>query len=1262
MAIVLKIDNGDLRGRVDYTRYLAAPDQSPGVLRDRLNLPALLDFTLVPADEHFLPPRRSAFVRLEGLAESLPPGGPRAPGPLFTGFITNEPEMQYLGLRNGRPLYGYRYQATSEEYLLNVKRAGLLPPFLNQTAGAILRSLTEHLQPGRFDTASVAEGAFVPFYSVDPGQSWSEIARELAERSRFYYRVLDSKVYFQPIGDLPSGIAVDETDQRLRPEALEILPLGNAIHNDVTVFGAVEPQAYVREYFVGDGFTSRFPLTLAAYGTDSARLLADDFTSFSVDTTRWEETDPGNHISLFEGRLNLTGGTGSLGQTVLRAKQPLELGGELEFLHGEYEFVAPSAGILGGLYAGPALTQADCLVGFEVAPIGAATRIRAIVSGAVQAPEVVTQAGHHYILVTRLSAPQVFRTEQSFPSLGQAFGGNTVATTIRVVLEVRDLDLNNPANPATTVLLDTTLAGLPPFAFYAPANAKDLHAAVNFLQVTRPIQARLETQKPGEGVKVRTLGFGIAGQDATITADPHGNQWALEFYEDTVPARGERITLVYRAAGRARARVRQAASIAAEAALARDDGVRAAVLRDVNPLPRTSAECELAAQAWLADHSQPLYEGRYTTWSDLADFFPRAGRLLEVRVASRYPAFAALVHSVTSEFRELATERVLHAVEFGRPSQFEETLRLLETEKEALQVEEETALLPADVTELETRFIADVTGLSLSAVTPTHFVVDMGEDAPAGGTYQVRRSDQGWSRADAPGTEQNLLVASAAQAFILARNSRDHVFYVRPVTGTGVSSRHSHVLAVHYPLVPPAPAALTIQFGLDEQGKPIITTKVELPDTDLQDVDLVELRDTDNVTVLAQWEFGQLQFENGRYRARLVLDNSVALVREKTLYAYTRNVLGEYSAATSATASKPAPLKPFLTPGNSVGQILEILLDTVGDDVLDTQIQVAGPTAGFDSPAQDVVLPGQPEKFTFVAPQSGGWAFRARCRDALGWSPWSNEPQGQVPAQVLVYAVQFFQARELDPSIGAAINAQNLLPNAEFFLPGIAGQEGVAVARYFRLVNAAPDGSEVEHLPTSNEMRWKAGVNFSAADPGFRSCLTNLGKVFNPGEPVVLSAALRHTGPFGFAKPVRLALRSAVSPAYDLAREIAAATITGAYRWYSAAFTLPSTQAVPNDLAAEVAVVVPAGQSLASELHCDKLILNRGHRPAAFSLAPWDVVPLIWNQSVAAYELPLTAVAATGRATDPGNAGRLAGTGTEDLDPDFPDRYIRLAT
>lgn len=1259
MPIVLEIDNADHAGRVDYTRYLAAPDRAPCKLRDRLNLPALLDFTLLPADERFVPPRRGAYVRLTGLANALPPGGPRIPGPLFTGYITSEPAAEHLGVVRNQPVQGYHCQATSEEYLLNVNPIGALPPFLNQTAGGILRFLTEHLQPGRFDLAAVADGALIPYFVAGPEQTWSSLAAELAERAGCFYRVLDGAVIFQPIGSEPAGIAVDERKRHFRPSALHIQPLSNPVRNDVTVVGSIEPQGLVQEHFVGDGFTSRFPLTAPVFGAESARLLADDFTGTTLDTRLWQETDPGNCISPFDAHLNVTGGTGLLGETTLLARQAIELGGELELTHGEFEFVAPSTGILGGLYSGAALGLAECIAGFEASPIGGTTRLRAVIAGVVQPLDIIVQPNHTYVCTTRISGDQPYRTLQTFLSLGASFGGVALSSAVQITLSVRAIDLTDPAATVTTVLQVATLQDAPAFALYAPVNSADLHLTANFLQVTRPIQAALETQKPGEAPQQRQLGSGIAAHDATITVDASRNQWALEFYEDTIPLAGERITLAYRAAGRAMARVKDSASIAAEAALSGDSGVRAQVLQGIHPPPHTSAEAELAAQAYLHDHSSPRYEGSYTTWSRFAEGWPRSGALLTVRNPSRLPEFAALVRSVTSEFRELAGEEVVHVVEFGEPSRLEDLLRHFAPAEGVLEGSDSVPAKALENSQVGVSFLAEVTGAQLAGFTALEFQVDMGAPPPAGGVYEVRRSDAGWSAAGNPGTTQNVLSTFTGQTFPLPRTTRYHAYYIRPVAPTGETSRYSFLLAVHLPRVPQAPDTVTAEFGKNAEGKPIITVRVAISEAKVADVHALELREAGSGQSLARWDFSQLRWEAGFYQAELTMDNSIALARSVTLEALAVNVLGEQSPAVNGSASLPVPSKPVLSAGHATGQVLEILLDSYPGPIEETQVQAIGPAGSFSAPLQDVLLAGQPHKFTFVATQSGSWGFRARRRDTLGWSPWSNEAQGQLPAQFFQVLVEFFRAHELDPSVGAAVNGQNLLPNAEFFLGGISGQEGPHAARYFALVNAASDGSEVEHSAATNEMRWKAGVSFGSANPGIRSRLSNLGRLLNPGESVTLSAAIRHTGTGAFSHPVRIALRSPSEPTYDQAEDIALTQITDGYRWFSVTFTLPSGQAVPADLSAEIALVIAGGQSLSADLYCDKVILNRGHRPAAFSLAPWDVIPLTWDAGASAYQLPATVAGGVPRDSDPGNAGQLCGTGTEDLDPNFTDRYHR---
>ncbi|MGH9792449.1 MAG: hypothetical protein ACRD5W_14670, partial [Candidatus Acidiferrales bacterium] len=488
------------------------------------------------------------------------------------------------------------------------------------------------------------------------------------------------------------------------------------------------------------------------------------------------------------------------------------------------------------------------------------------------------------------------------------------------------------------------------------------------------------------------------------------------------------------------------------------------------------------------------------------------------------------------EFRELAGEEILHTTEFGKPARFEDLLRSFAPPENTLQMRDELQLEPINTGAVGTIFIADVPGAQLASFSATAFQIDMGQPPPTGGSFVVRRSDRGWGTGSAPGTAQNLVGTFGSQLIPLSRSAAHHVFYIRPVAATGETSRYSTVVAIHYPRVPVAPHQVDVQFGADQAGQPIIAIVLALDENQIAGVDSAELHDGDTSAVLGRWSFGQLRWEGGLYRADFVLDNSTALVRAKNALGHTVNTLGEFSPAKTGAAAQPVPAKPVLFVGHALGQVLEILLDTYSGPIIETQVQVIGPAGNFSAPTQDVLLAGQPQKFSFVATHSGAWGFRARRRDLLGWSPWSNEAQGQIPAQFVVVLVEFLQAHELDPSIGAAVNGQNLLPNGEFFLGGIAGQEGIHAARYFALVNATAAGSEVAHSASTNEMQWKEGVNFAAANPGFRSALSNLGRLLNPGESVTLSAALRHNGSGAFTFPVRMALRSASTPAYDQAQ------------------------------------------------------------------------------------------------------------------------------
>src|SRR5437762_8862934 len=86
--IRLYIDNGS--GYVDYTQRLESQSLT---IEDLINQPTTCDFSLTNLGKNFVVPRRSAYLKIESQKYS---------NKIFTGFITNEPEKEYLSLSGNR--------------------------------------------------------------------------------------------------------------------------------------------------------------------------------------------------------------------------------------------------------------------------------------------------------------------------------------------------------------------------------------------------------------------------------------------------------------------------------------------------------------------------------------------------------------------------------------------------------------------------------------------------------------------------------------------------------------------------------------------------------------------------------------------------------------------------------------------------------------------------------------------------------------------------------------------------------------------------------------------------------------------------------------------------------------------------------------------------------------------------------------------------------------------------------------------------------
>ncbi|MBZ5566682.1 MAG: hypothetical protein LAN64_02405 [Acidobacteriia bacterium] len=767
----LTIDNFDGAGARDYTAALDV--DCPPRVRRRLNRPAELRASLVAGDAQFVVPTRGAGVVLA-----------RNDGEkIFTGYLTSTPEYEYLGWGARGPVYRYALRAAGDEFLLDNKTLPQRAPFTHRAAGNALKQLAEDLQPGAFDGTGVEDLAVIPSYFVDSRKPWSEHAAGLALLSRASYRAHDGQLFFRPIG--ATEHALDEAAPLFCPDALRLSSSQHPV-NDVTVVGYVEPRAYVKDYFLGDGYTLHFYLSEVPYGRSSSLVLDEEYAGSVLRPTAWLLNDPAHAVAVTGGELRIEG------NATVRFAEAIELGGALLLRHGDISFTAPSDGAVGGLYTG-AVSLADCFAGFRVTPSGAQSVIAPIVNGSPAGTTMTTIAGHRYVLTTRIYASEIFRRTQTFHSslhpVGSGRGGAAIAAAVRVILEAHDLDPNNPSTivSASTVLFDAYLPAAPDFCTYALLDGASLHASLAFTSILRAVDAEVRSCPLGGSYRGRLVGALSDGAESHISSAPE-----LSFYPTYVPAASEKIVVSYRSAGRAIARLCDTASIAANAT-DNDDGMRGAVVSLTAPPARTTDDCEQAALAFLDDSTQPAWSGEYAVWSNFlpgaaADVLP--GDALAVNVPSRGAAFRAIVREVEIEAADLAGDAAQYTIKFS--TDFAEPFAFQLGPAANAAVPAQAATAPATGAPL-----TPLTEAEVIDVTSTSVMIDTHGDPPAGGGLEVRRSDTAWG-AD---NDRNLIGRYTEPVLFLSRLSRVQDFYIRQYDASVPPrySQYSVLLHVDYP-------------------------------------------------------------------------------------------------------------------------------------------------------------------------------------------------------------------------------------------------------------------------------------------------------------------------------------------------------------------------------------------------------------------------------------------------------------------------------
>ncbi len=775
----LLIDNLDGLGAIAYGSAIDAA-QPPQVIR-KLNQAAELHLSLVATGSRFIVPACGARVSLSK----------NNGHDLFSGYVIAAPEFEYLGWGEQGPSYRYIILAHSDETLLDEKRLPVRCPFVNRTGGDALQQLTQDLMPGAFDLTAIQDVDTLVHYASGPEKQWSAQAAEIATVVRGCYRAGHGKLIFTPIG--LTAYPLDETDANFSPGGLKLRPV-NAVLNDLTVIGDIEPQAYVKDYFIGDGVTLRFYLSQSPFRKSSTTLFDEEYATPTLDPTRWTVRDPAGAIVVNAGKLQVSGGAGTDGTTTVEFVENLELGGATVLDHGSVIFGGPSSGILGGIYTG-SVSSAECLAGFGVTPSAGQSAIRAIIQGIPNGSSVIANPGHHYVLTTRIFSLEIYQRQQIFHSAvhaaGNGVGGATSNPSVRIVLEVQDIDPSNPASliAPSTVIYDGTVIASSSFCAYALVNSSNLQCSIAFTKLIQAVDTEVRTALPAQNYRTRLVGTLAEGAECNVTS---GSE--LIFFSAFAPAPNQAITVHYRGRGQALARVTSPVSIAAEQR-GIDDGKHGTVKHIRQPQARTSQDCENAGMAMLDDSTIKGWTGEYDTWSDFLpgnaqDIFP--GDAFNINMPSRGAIFEAIVLEVLFNVRDFDGEHSAYQIKFASASLAQFAFEFQGAGVASLTVS------PTTESQVGQTYLSNITTAEITQVSSTTVSIDAGTSPIPGGGFEVRWTDEGWGN----GADSNLAGRFSSQAFTLPRLARTANYFLRQYDASVPPkySRFSAALHVDYPL------------------------------------------------------------------------------------------------------------------------------------------------------------------------------------------------------------------------------------------------------------------------------------------------------------------------------------------------------------------------------------------------------------------------------------------------------------------------------
>ena len=581
----ITIDNLDGAGAIDYSAALSA--DGPLQIERVLNAPSRCSGMLDVSDVALAVPVRRGRVVVTADSGVV----------LFTGYLATEPEQIYAGTGTMGPVYRVAFSAISDEWLLDKQAIPLSGAAFGQSGGQVLTTLTNRVDSGLLTTTGVTAGQGC--WSVSAGAD-GELVAECGERRSSDVLGLSSAGWCGVDAICWCG---DSCLERWRWDAADRSAedcgserVGQRCDRERRD-GADGIHQLRRLRAMGR--RTVFQLTEAPFKpkamANSSLLLTDSFNEATFNTRIWNVSDPGSHLGLGAGGLQMSGGTGLDGQTTLTAIDAVEMGGTLVIEAGGLVLDAASAGIVCGLYSG-ATQSSNCFAGYNVRQSGGSTVIVPLVNGAEVGTVYALLSGHVYTLRIRLHCVEMQRVLQAYYAMVdgvvESFGGGLVSAPMAVVFELQDL--GDASNTPATVLYDGSVLSSP---------ASCSFVAVNSLQMTGSM----------EYCPCIADGIGVGREHAAERGQDDAVDWRrrrrcrlkvsatgkVTFLAGRIPVAGETVSVTYRGRLRSVARLENAASVAAEAAGGMPGSAiwAGSVLR---PAARSSVDCESAALAVLS--------------------------------------------------------------------------------------------------------------------------------------------------------------------------------------------------------------------------------------------------------------------------------------------------------------------------------------------------------------------------------------------------------------------------------------------------------------------------------------------------------------------------------------------------------------------------------------------------------------------------------------------------------------------------------------